>query len=1046
MTDADGNFMLARQRTPNTEPSILGISDVRVSTLAAGAHTLSVTDGTNSATTTYTENPRVQVLRIGTPGSATCGDNANATSQLCPTDNLVLSSGFPDRIFSNLAVIADGFAASEGVSYSFTNAFTANPSSCTAGSTSATAPGECISSTTSLTVAITSGGVKTVSATGGTSGLVASTTFTINPAVAFYVSNAGGTQFSFIGTSPTSVLVEGFGFTSSSTIASNSITIGGVATSHGSISVGTDGTFGLGAGNHTIVSPTTGVPLGSTSVVIQGTTFNFANGNVIAGAATDSNGVAIPSTSTAGHAVAFGWGAPIIASAGGTSLSTAAAITDQTSYKPNTAADSYVTNIWGIPQSSTVTLIGSGFGSSDTHITTPSCTACGSLTWNAIPRADAQGAFWAQSVTPFGEAGQTVTNGPQTVKISIGSTSVANVVPPSFTILPWIFLNNGVGSHNQLDPGVISWSYTENNAQWGIREIQYTATASQLEIQAHGFKVTTGMTFTITPMTGSTTSTPGSTTISDGTPTSNANGAIYGVSPTTISQFDLAAGAYTITGSDGQNTATDNFAVAPVANFLPVLDTDGDLSITGITGTLTLSSGPALTSTTQLRTGTSFGVHGLAASTGYTVYFGLASGATSAATFTSTTAGGIPLPGVQFVIPTGAVGNHILVIKNTATGADAIFNYEAGTSIISNTIGEEKLVSGYNNLDPANVGNVAGFTSTALTPSVVSNYGDLLFNLQATVNVFPTVATVGSNLTIGGNGLSPTTTYYVSVASKSSLLTVGTSTVATFTTDATGSIPAGAKFTFPANPSDVGLESGTPYNIYISTGTQVVNGQASGSGTFVEQGALTLNATQTAAGKTVTATATGLQANQVYDIVFNYALSSSGNTFTGTTVGAFSTNSLGSASSSFTVPAGTAPGTYVIQLKVQGETFGVLAIPPSLTVGAGGVTNGNCQDTTCLTLTGTPTTITLNGQKTIQATFTNNSNAPQTAIIYAVIHNANGQTVAYTTATITPATGGQSTAYLVLFGLAPGTYSVTMFGTTTGGVAISSSSTVSVTI
>jgi len=93
-----------------------------------------------------------------------------------------------------------------------------------------------------------------------------------------------------------------------------------------------------------------------------------------------------------------------------------------------------------------------------------------------------------------------------------------------------------------------------------------------------------------------------------------------------------------------------------------------------------------------------------------------------------------------------------------------------------------------------------------------------------------------------------------------------------------------------------------------------------------------------------------------------------------------------------------------------------------------------------------PNEQTVGANKAIIAAFTNNSNAQQTAVIYAVIHNAAGQTVAYTTATISPAAGATATGTLVLFGLAPGTYSATVFVTSTGGVAISSTSTVSVTI
>jgi hypothetical protein len=117
---------------------------------------------------------------------------------------------------------------------------------------------------------------------------------------------------------------------------------------------------------------------------------------------------------------------------------------------------------------------------------------------------------------------------------------------------------------------------------------------------------------------------------------------------------------------------------------------------------------------------------------------------------------------------------------------------------------------------------------------------------------------------------------------------------------------------------------------------------------------------------------------------------------------------------------------------------------PSLTVGS--VSPTSCNTTSCIGATGASSVTQIGQNKAIQTTYTNNSNAPVTAIVYAVVHNALGQTVSYTTATITMNAGASATAYDVLFGLAPGTYSVTIFATSTSGTAISTSSTVSVTI
>jgi hypothetical protein len=62
------------------------------------------------------------------------------------------------------------------------------------------------------------------------------------------------------------------------------------------------------------------------------------------------------------------------------------------------------------------------------------------------------------------------------------------------------------------------------------------------------------------------------------------------------------------------------------------------------------------------------------------------------------------------------------------------------------------------------------------------------------------------------------------------------------------------------------------------------------------------------------------------------------------------------------------------------------------------------------------------------------------------VHNALGQTVDISTATITASAGGSATSFNVLFGLAPGTYTVTVFVTSSSGTAISVSTPVTVTI
>jgi hypothetical protein len=194
----------------------------------------------------------------------------------------------------------------------------------------------------------------------------------------------------------------------------------------------------------------------------------------------------------------------------------------------------------------------------------------------------------------------------------------------------------------------------------------------------------------------------------------------------------------------------------------------------------------------------------------------------------------------------------------------------------------------------------------------------------------------------------------------------------------------------------------------------------------------------------VTLSGTGLCPSQAYNVIFNYV--TNGVTFTGQTVSAFVTNTVGSGTGVFTVPAATIPGSYVIQLQRLSPTtlLGVLNVAPTLIVVGGSVQT--CNTTSCFTVSGTVTKDTKGSLTGLDATFTNAATTSVTGIVYAVVHNSLGQTVYYTTATITPAASGTATAFLVLSGLPAGTYSVSVFATDTGGNAISVSTTTSVTL
>jgi hypothetical protein len=173
-------------------------------------------------------------------------------------------------------------------------------------------------------------------------------------------------------------------------------------------------------------------------------------------------------------------------------------------------------------------------------------------------------------------------------------------------------------------------------------------------------------------------------------------------------------------------------------------------------------------------------------------------------------------------------------------------------------------------------------------------------------------------------------------------------------------------------------------------------------------------------------------------------------------VGSLLSNGVGAGSSTFTVPTTvqTASGaqsvvngnSYEVTLQESGvPSNNAIASPSFVTVSNTQSTSCTNQGTSCTAIQGTPTVSQSGGNTIITVSYTNNSNAPLTGYVYGVVHNALGQTIAYTTATISPAAGSSTTGQLVLFGLPIGTYTVTIFVVSTSGTAISTTTSVSVT-
>jgi hypothetical protein len=494
------------------------------------------------------------------------------------------------------------------------------------------------------------------------------------------------------------------------------------------------------------------------------------------------------------------------------------------------------------------------------------------------------------------------------------------------------------------------------------------------------------------------------------------------------------------------------------------------ISTARATSTSLSSTSGAAGSTTILRSGNLFGVHGLLASTSYNIVWDPTQPSqTTLASFTSTSNGNIPAPGAQFTVPAGASGFHFIGLE-TASGTIVFWNAVASSTI--SPIATET--------PGPSVSITTPITTALLNPDASNNFfgsladgqwGDNVFSLGASLTATPTVADVGGSVAITGTGLPAATTFEIGVSMAGNGLTSSVPStcslgaipdalppsivLGSFTSSSTGTVPASTNVKITDTPTYSGLEQGTLYCVYAQTPTSFGTTVFTGIAEFELQASATLNMTSAPAGHNVILTAHGLNANRGYNIVFAPTFSTT-NSIAGTPVGAILSNSNGAGSATFTVPgtiqtpsgsqAVTAGVAYEVELTEVGNSAAALAIPPSMTVGG---TSGSCtnQGTACLSVNGTPTVQTLGSNKVLVATFTNNSNAPQTAVVYAVVRNAAGQTVYYTTATISPtANGGQAQAQLVLFGLPAGTYSVSLFSTSTGGIAISGTTTVPVTL
>lgn len=861
------------------------------------------------------------------------------------------------------------------------------------------------------------GGTNYLTALGLISGDSAKATFTVRSSIETlaYASGVCSTTITtdiILDTSPTPgvICIAGFGFAASTTIATaNSITVGGVATHHGSITTATDGSFAA-----TPVQAISVIPMGLANVVLGGTTFSWQNANIQPGS----------------HELIAS-----VASATGGSVS----IYDASNGYGQSSG--YVDDY--------IYLVGTGFADSatcagpfdfgTTAVTeTESCTALGA----------GSGAFFDYFLVPtvpYVATGYTIKD------------TSTHSFPNTFEVLPSVYFSSGAATSYYafgFAPEIIGSGFKAGETLTAIITQSGATYQTGLTVQTDGTFDTTLNAIGASPtpdlptgtfdlnVTGST-SGNWAVTWNDGFVlpiqtysvlgnsqgfTTTAAGSITSVVDTNAAWTPGFLVGLTVT----MTTGADAGQTEPItANTATTLTTAAFTEATGSGNTFVINGysnglGSALSvnsgnggQTVALVTSTTSGLHGLAANTKYSIMWDTT---TQVGTFTSTANGQVPI-GTSFVVPAGTSGLHIVDIQSD--GVSAIY--------ASSFTGAWQF------------GSVSG-AGTTVNPYV---YHDLIFDLLTSLTVTPTLVGAGNTATIVGGGLPASTQLYVidpstSVAYVSFMSTSG------------GTVPSSVTFTVPQFPApDVsGGELGTPVTWHIVNALGITVGDVS----FIYHTTLALSSTAGPAGSTITVTANGLKSDgTVYNVIFNCipgmfvpstcSGAGSGSAPANLVVGALVANSLGYASGPITIPAGAAAGSYEIGVTVSSNGAGahpttigtqVLAIPPIFTIGApSGV------GTTTLTPSGSAAESLVNGQATVAQTFTNTASGPLSVYMWVSVMNTAGQTVGVFLGSATIGAGSSASIGAALFNLPSGTYTAQVFVTTTSGIVVSTTSTTS---
>jgi len=819
---------------------------------------------------------------------AATGFAAGESLTIVPSTFLTLGPDGSGGAFTNFVVGSDGSTGTETCATSQTA--NSNGAACDYGF-----------------VASRPGGAVTVLVFGGSSGLTASATFTITPSIALAPGlGYSGAQTTFVlaPTAGTSYLV-GHNFAAATPISANSLTLGGVATIHGTVTTDNNGAFAPFQFTYT-----NSLPLGQISAVFNATTFSFANSNIFPTATIETADVA----NSLAPAGAF------IVSA---SSSPAYFTTDASSYTYQSTA--YIFGV-GLTAGGAVTATW----------TPPTGTPTTPTVSGANPAAD--GGFFGFLYKGIGD-GYGANNVLALGGAAVNAPTLALTETPKITA-PSSSSTQRFGSTPTLTVRGFKQDSTFAVTIGGV-------TWASIAISSFG------STPTCTPACGS---------------GSSALGGTFTVALPAMPAVAGGSQTLSVTGTTTGNAASGSRTVGIV------VDT-GSMSLgTGIPGQVV-----------SLVTSSLHGIHGLLASTAYTIMWDGPSG-TSVATFTSTAAGTIPAA-TQLTVPAGASGTHFVDIVT------------AGASVV--------------------YGKIA--------TSGIDQYTNLEFVLASAGTATPSAGNVGNTVSVAAQGLAPSTGY---------TLQIGGIAYASFTASATGSIPAGTTFVFPRMASTT--ESGTSVSINV---VNSASGTTDAVATFLLQANIALNMTTAPAGHSVTLTGQGLIAGQGYNVIWNAAYTGNGLT-SGTVIGAFTAAADGSATSAFTVPAGATGGTsYLVQLYRVGDSIGTaqpfrLVSGASLTVGVA-ATSGI--GTSTLTASGTPSKSTTGPTPAITASFTNTFSSSLSVYMWVQVTNAQGQSVGVLAGGATIG-AGQTVSIPAPITLPSGSYTGVVFCTTSNGVVISTNS------